>query len=79
MSLFEDVEFFMRAIWRFGGTFVDHPFLERRVWPSLVRRPGSAEATRQAYTSMHRAFRAAEGMPRYSALKAAGWAVRAWA
>jgi glycosyltransferase involved in cell wall biosynthesis len=76
IAIFEDVDFFARAIWRFGGAFIDQPVLERRVWPSLVRVPGSGQATREAYGTMQAAFRSSEGPARYAVLKAASVAMR---
>jgi hypothetical protein len=78
LTIFEDVDFFTRAIWKFGGLFVDTPVLERRVWPSLVRRPGGATATRDAYGAMQRTFRSSEGTARYLSLKLVSRAFGLW-
>jgi glycosyltransferase involved in cell wall biosynthesis len=78
LTIFEDVDFFTRAIWKFGAVFVDKPVLERRVWASLVRRPGSAAAARDAYGAMQRTFRSSEGTARYLGLKLVSRAFGLW-
>jgi glycosyltransferase involved in cell wall biosynthesis len=78
LTLFEDVDFFTRAIWKFGGVFVDERVLERRVWASLVRRSGSAAATREAYGTIQRTFRSSEGTARYLGLKLTSRAFGLW-
>jgi glycosyltransferase involved in cell wall biosynthesis len=79
LTIFEDVDFFTRAIWKFGAVFADKPVLERRVWPSLVRRPGGDVATRDAYGAMQRAFRSSEGAATYLGLKLISRAFGSWA
>jgi GT2 family glycosyltransferase len=61
VNLFEDVEFFARAISRYGGTFVDRPVIERRVQASLVHVPEAALQGALTYRKMQRGWRDAHG------------------
>jgi glycosyltransferase involved in cell wall biosynthesis len=78
LSTFEDVEFYVRALSRFGAVFIDEPVLARRVGPSLVHDLGSAEPIRATYERMQRSFRDGEGMVRLLALKLAARTLLRW-
>jgi GT2 family glycosyltransferase len=57
LTLMEDVDFYGRAIYRFGARFVDRVTLHYRIGPSLMHRPNVDGAIRTAYSRMHAKFR----------------------
>jgi glycosyltransferase involved in cell wall biosynthesis len=79
LSTFEDVEFYTRALSRFGAAFVDEPVLARRVGPSLVHDLESQAPIRATYERMHASFRNADGRLRLLALHVAEKAILRWA
>jgi glycosyltransferase involved in cell wall biosynthesis len=71
VPLYEDVEFYTRAIRRFGHVFVDCRVLYRRTGePSLTFREHEQERQReQAYEVMHRKYKSQYGSAEYLALR----------
>ena len=57
LGLMEDVDFYARAIYRFGAHFVDRVTLHYRIGPSMMHRPNVGGAIREAYRKMHANFR----------------------
>jgi glycosyltransferase involved in cell wall biosynthesis len=57
LGLMEDVDFYARAIYRYGAHFVDRVALHYRIGPSMMHRPNVAESIRDAYRKMHANFR----------------------
>jgi glycosyltransferase involved in cell wall biosynthesis len=57
LALMEDVDFYGRAIYRFGARFVDRVTLHYRIGPSLMHRPDVDDAVKTAYQRMHSKFR----------------------
>ena len=57
LTLMEDVDFYGRAIRRFGACFVDRVTLHYRIGPSLMHRPNVNAAINDAYRSMQASFR----------------------
>ncbi|MDP4006128.1 glycosyltransferase family 2 protein [Methylobacterium sp. NEAU K] len=69
LPLMEDVDFYARAIRRFGVRFIDRPALHYRIGPSLMHRPERAPVIDQSYAAMHRAYRARHGLIEFALLK----------
>ena len=69
LALVEDVDFYARAIRRFGACFIDRTTLRYRIGPSLMHRPGQAGAIRDCYRRMHARYRAQHGPLDFYALK----------
>jgi glycosyltransferase involved in cell wall biosynthesis len=65
----EDVDFYARAIRRFGARFLDAVCLQRRVGPSLIRQPDVDRLLTQTYKRMHANYRAEWGTAEFLALK----------
>jgi hypothetical protein len=57
LTLLEDVDFYGRAIYRFGAYFTDRVTLHYRVGPSLMHRPDVDGEVRAASQRMHAKFR----------------------
>jgi glycosyltransferase involved in cell wall biosynthesis len=72
----EDVDFYARAIRRFGAAFIDRVVLHRRVGPSLIRQPEVERLFAETYTRMHAHYRDQWGMADFFALKSFARAVR---
>lgn len=71
ISRCEDVEFYMRAIRRFGFVFVDRPVLEYRTGaPSLMHSMVDDGPLRRSYALTHRKYRETHGALEFFALKA---------
>jgi hypothetical protein len=70
VPLYEDVEFYTRAIRRFGHVFVDVPMLYRRTGEPSMTNSGrdTTAAVRQGYEIMHRKYKAQYGRLEYSVL-----------
>ena len=73
IPVYEDVEFHMRAIRRFGHLFVDHPVLHYRTGaPSLIHDlKGDTGPIQASYQIIHRKYREEHGPAEYLALKIA--------
>lgn len=73
IPVYEDVDFFLRGIRRFGHVFVDHPVLRYRTGaPSLIHNlKGDAEPIAESYRRIHRKYRRAHGALEYRALQLA--------
>ena len=69
LPLMEDVDFFARAIRRFGVRFIDRLALHYRIGPSLMHRPERAPVIAQSYAAMHRAYRGHHGALEFALLK----------
>ena len=70
VSPVEDVDFYIRAIRRFGGTFVDRPVLHYRVGhSSLMHSKGGGERTSQAYRHIASLYKETYGQLEYRALQ----------
>lgn len=70
LSPVEDVDFYIRAIRRYGGAFVDRPVLHYRVGhSSLMHSAGGNERTREAYRHIASHYRATYGAVEYRALQ----------
>jgi glycosyltransferase involved in cell wall biosynthesis len=78
LTTFEDVEFYVRALSRFGAVFVDEPVLARRVGPSLVHDLEDTAPIRATYERMQSSFREGEGVVRLLALKLAARTLLRW-
>jgi glycosyltransferase involved in cell wall biosynthesis len=72
LELMEDVDFYARAIRRFGAHYLDCVALHYRVGPSLMHRPGGVQAAvERSYTKMYAVYRETWGMLDFLALKIA--------
>ena len=69
LPLMEDVDFFARAIRRFGVRFMDRLALHYRIGPSLMHRPERAPVIEQSYATMHRTYRGQHGVLEFALLK----------
>ena len=69
LPLCEDVEFYARAIRRYGVRFVDRSALRYRIGPSLMHRPERGPVIAESYAAMHRAYRARHGRLDFTLLK----------
>jgi glycosyltransferase involved in cell wall biosynthesis len=69
LPLMDDVDFYARAIRRFGVHFTDRLALYRRVGRTPAHRPRRAPVIDQCYAAMHRAYRARHGAAEYALLK----------
>jgi len=70
VSPVEDVDFYIRAIRRHGGVFVDQPVLHYRVGhSSLMHSAGGNERTRQAYEHIASFYKETYGRLEYRALQ----------
>ena len=67
--LVEDVDFYARAIRRFGAHFIDRTSLYYRIGPSLMHRPNQAPTIRDCYRRMHARYRDRHGALDFYALK----------
>src|SRR5262245_6948402 len=72
----EDVDFYARAIRRFGAAFIDRVVLLRRVGPSLIRQPGVERMFAETYTRMHANYRKQWGVADFFALRGFARAVQ---
>lgn len=72
MPLVEDVDFYMRAIRRFGHVYLDRPVLHYRTGaPSLMNNANSdADPVLESYRSIYRRYKARYGAFEFLALKA---------
>ena len=75
LSLMEDVDFYARAIRRFGAHFMDRVSLHYRIGPSLMRR-GHQDAVNGSYRRMHARYRVERGFLELNALRALGRVLR---
>lgn len=73
IPVYEDVEFFLRGIRRFGHVFVNHPVLHYRTGaPSLIHNlKGDARPIAESYRLMHHKYRREHGPLEYRALQMA--------
>lgn len=73
IPVYEDVEFHMRGIRRWGHVFVDHPVLHYRTGaPSLIHNlQGDQDPVRRSYEIIHRKYKEAYGLADYRALQVA--------
>lgn len=71
LPVYEDVEFHLRGIRRWGHVFVDHPVLHYRTGaPSLIHDlKGDPRPIQRSYAIMHRKYREAHGALDYRALQ----------
>jgi glycosyltransferase involved in cell wall biosynthesis len=65
----EDVDFFGRAMRRFGARFIPATCIYRRVWPSLIRQPDVQRLLDRSYRRMHANYRAQWGTAEFLAMK----------
>ena len=77
IPLYEDVDFWMRAIRRHGFVFVDRPILEYRTGaPSLIHDlNGDWDAIGGSYRIIHDRYRESHGTMEYAALKLLSFAL----
>jgi glycosyltransferase involved in cell wall biosynthesis len=70
IPVYEDVEFFMRGIRKFGHVFVDYPVLHYRTGaPSLIHNlKGDKTPIAESYRIIHKKYRAEHGRREYAAL-----------
>jgi glycosyltransferase involved in cell wall biosynthesis len=71
IPVYEDVDFHMRGMRRWGHVFVDHPVLHYRTGaPSLMHdHHGNQEPIQQSYRIMHRKYKETYGLADYRALQ----------
>lgn len=69
LPLCEDVDFYARAIRRYGVRFVDRLALRYRIGPSLMHRPERGPVIAESYAAMHRAYRTRHGPLEFALLK----------
>lgn len=71
IPVYEDVDFHMRGIRRWGHVFVDHPVLNYRTGaPSLIHNlKGDKTPVRRSYEAIHRKYRQTYGEAEYRALQ----------
>jgi GT2 family glycosyltransferase len=71
LPTYEDVDFYLRAIRKFGHVFIDYPVLHRRVGaPSLTHDLGDdVEPIAAAYQQMFRRYKEAHGSLEFTALR----------
>jgi len=71
IPVYEDVEFHMRGMRRWGHVFVDHPVLHYRTGaPSLIHNlKGDHELIRRSYAIIHRKYKETYGLVEYRALQ----------
>jgi glycosyltransferase involved in cell wall biosynthesis len=74
IPLYEDVEFYARAIRTFGHVFVDHPMLYRRTGERSLTHDArdNGSGIRQGYAIMHHKYRRDHGAVEYTALRVLG-------
>lgn len=65
----EDVDFFGRAMRRFGAEFIDRTTLHRRVGPSIMHQPDVQPLVSNSYRTMQDKYRAEWGSADFYALK----------
>ncbi len=58
LALMEDVDFYARAIRRFGVHFMDRTAIRYRIWPSLMHRADQPDVVKRSYWRMHEKYRA---------------------
>jgi glycosyltransferase involved in cell wall biosynthesis len=75
IPLYEDVEFHMRGIRRYGHVFVDVPVLHYRTGaPSLINDlKGDKKPIADSYRIIHQKYRQEHGMPEYVSMKLASY------
>ena len=56
LQLVEDVDFYARAMRRYGVRFVDYVTLRYRIGPSLMHSPGNNDAITNSYVRMHQNY-----------------------
>lgn len=73
IPVYEDVEFHMRGMRRWGHVFVDHPVLHYRTGaPSLIHNlKGNQEPIQRSYKIIHRKYKETYGLADYRALQVA--------
>jgi glycosyltransferase involved in cell wall biosynthesis len=73
IPVYEDVDFHMRGIRRWGHVFVDHPVLHYRTGaPSLIHNlKGDQEPIQRSYKMIHRKYKETYGLTEYRALQIA--------
>jgi hypothetical protein len=73
IPVYEDVEFHMRGMRRWGHVFADHPVLHYRTGaPSLIHNlHGDHEPIQESYRIMHRKYKDTYGLADYRALQVA--------
>ena len=70
LLLMEDVDFYARAIRRYGARFIDRPALHYRIGPSLMHGPeGQRSRIAASYRHMQERYRGEHGLLDYLALK----------
>jgi glycosyltransferase involved in cell wall biosynthesis len=68
LPLMEDVDFYARAIRRFGAHFIDRVSLHYRIGPSLMRASHQA-AVDESYRRMHARYRSEHGALEFNAIR----------
>jgi len=75
----EDVDFFIRAIRRFGCTYLDRPVLHYRVGaPSLMHSPLGESRVDESYRRIFAHYRRTYGLGEFTALKLVARSVLRW-
>jgi glycosyltransferase involved in cell wall biosynthesis len=69
LALMEDVDFYARAIRRFGVRFMDRVAIRYRIWASLMHGADQPDVVRRCYWRMHDKYRAEWGNLDFYALK----------
>lgn len=71
IPVYEDVDFYLRAIRRFGHVYVSRPILHYRTGkPSLMHNLGKDDTkVKESYRIIHRTYREAHGRLEYAALQ----------
>lgn len=77
LGLMEDVEFFARAVRRYGARFVDRPTLHYRIGPSLMHRASQSGLIATSYRQMQARYRAERGALDFYLLKSVAKITRA--
>jgi hypothetical protein len=65
----EDVDFYARAIRRFGAVLLDRTSIHYRIGPSLMRLPDRQPLIEQSYRDIHSRYRQEHGSVDYYAMK----------
>ncbi len=76
LPLMEDVDFYGRAIRRFGAKVMDRVTIRYRLGPSLMHRPNVQPAVIASYQGMYARYRAERGAFDFYALKVFGVGLR---
>jgi glycosyltransferase involved in cell wall biosynthesis len=69
-AIAEDVDFYARAIRRFGAVLLDRTSIHYRIGPSLMRKPDRQPLIEASYQDIHQRYRREHGAVDFYAMKA---------